>query len=423
VAHRYTMSVSISPSARGLKNVNIDESDRQFAFIIGSNRQECPYFLAEFISSRVSNLRRIDPTINEISISVDYECFSSFLKSVESGESHSISEVDRSKYLDIFCQLQNAELCEFVKMELSIETVIDLIEINCRIECDSSTELEFIASHFHEFEDPFSKLKSLDISMIEKIVRSQQLHVKSEDSLYDFICAGLKNNPDFFNLFEHIRFDYLSTAKICDFCEMVCDFFDRFNISIFKNLRKRLIIPIDPLTSGWHCEKGIIRFLTTKCCGNVHDKSEIVIEFSSMHPSSEWQNWKSVVDLDGKDYHSVFHSDNRPNSWLSYDFKSKRVYPTKYYIRSRNYNAHHMRSWVLEGSNNRDNDKWIELDRRDNIGELSRANGEVTFPISHGDWFRWIRVRQTGKTCSNNDYLVISAFEIFGFIYDRRISE
>jgi hypothetical protein len=130
-----------------------------------------------------------------------------------------------------------------------------------------------------------------------------------------------------------------------------------------------------------------------------------------------------VVDLDDKDFLSAFHSDNKPNSWLSYDFKSNRIYPTKYYIRSRNYDHHHMQSWVIEGSNNRDENEWIELDRRDNIGELSQANGSVTFPIEQSDWFRWIRLRQTGKTSSNDDFLIISAFDIFGFIGDCRARE
>jgi hypothetical protein len=198
-------------------------------------------------------------------------------------------------------------------MELDIETVFDLIEMNCQLESDSSTELEFIALKVHKFDGPFSILKAPDIWTIEKIISSQQLRVKSEDSLYDFICAGLKSKPDLFNLFEHIRFDYLSTEQMNDFYETVCNSFDQFNILIFESLRKRLIIPIDLLTSSSRCENGIIRFLTKKCCGNVHDKGEIVTEFSSLHPSSDWNDWKPVVDLDDRTIRSVFHSDNKPN--------------------------------------------------------------------------------------------------------------
>jgi hypothetical protein len=413
------MSVSISPSARGFKNVNISESDRDFTFIIGSGQcYHCPHFLAEFISPRVFNIRQADSTINEVSLSVDDNCFSSLLTSIERGESLSTSQDARSTYLDLFCQLQNAELCEFVKQELSIATCFDLIKMNCALESDSSTELDFLASKFHEFDDPLSKLKSLDFWMIEKIVLSQELKLKSEDSLYTFICAGLDTNSDFFSLFQHIRFDSRSTENMCEFCELVSKSFDRFTLSIFESLRKRHIIPVIPFQSSTRCEVEIIRFLTKKCCGNAQKKGEIGIEFSSLHPSSLWQQWTRVVDLDDKDVYSVFHSDNKPNSWLSYDFKSKRVYPTEYYIRSRNAGSNHMRSWVIEGSNNRDDDRWIQLDRRDNISDLSQANGEVRFPIAHHDWFRWIRLRQTGRTSTNDDWLVISAFDIFGVMSD-----
>jgi hypothetical protein len=67
-----------------------------------------------------------------------------------------------------------------------------------------------------------------------------------------------------------------------------------------------------------------------KYCGNVQDNGEIGIEVSSLYPSSEWQRWTKAVDLDDKDSHCVFLSDNKPNSRPSYDAKSKRIYPTKY---------------------------------------------------------------------------------------------
>jgi hypothetical protein len=323
--------------------------------------------------------------------------------------------------LGVLRELQNAELCEFVKAELSLETVFDLIELNRALESDLSTELDFIASKFDEFDDPFSTLKAkeLEFWMIERIVSSGELKLKSEDSLYTFICAGLESNPDFFSLFEHVEFASLSTAHMKKFCELSCRWFDRFTVSIFERLRQRLIIPITPFASSLFYEDGILRFLTKQCGGNVHEKGEIEIGYSSLHPSSEWQHFARVVDLDDKAIHSVFISSNKPDSWLSYDFRSRRVYPTKYYIRSRNYHTHHMRSWVVEGSNNRDGNQWIELDRRDDIDDLSRANGEVTFPIAHSDWFRWIRLRQTGKTSANSDYLIVSAFDIFGFMSDR----
>jgi hypothetical protein len=42
--------------------VSVNESDRHFTFIVESHHHHCPRLLAEFISPRVSKLRREGPT-------------------------------------------------------------------------------------------------------------------------------------------------------------------------------------------------------------------------------------------------------------------------------------------------------------------------------------------------------------------------
>jgi hypothetical protein len=103
------MSVRISPSARGFKTVKINESDGDLTFIVGSHHHFCPRFLAECISRRLSNPRREGPAINEVSISIDDKCFSSFLRSIGNGESLSISQGDRPKDLDVVCLFPKCE--------------------------------------------------------------------------------------------------------------------------------------------------------------------------------------------------------------------------------------------------------------------------------------------------------------------------
>jgi hypothetical protein len=274
--------VSISPSARRFKNVNINECDRDFIFIVGSGPYyHCPHCIAEFISPRVFNIHQADSTINEVSLSIDDNCLSSLFKSIERGESLSISHENRSTYLDLFCQLHNAERYEFVQEELSIETVFDLMKLKCPLESDSSVE--------NEFDDPFSTLESLDFWKIETIVSSPELKLKSEDLLYTFICTGLENNPDFFGLFQHIQFDFLSTENMRKFCELVWKSFDRFNLSIFESLRTCLIIVVTPFKANSRGEVGIIRSLAKRYCGNVQAKGEMRIEMNR----KDDRRWKS----------------------------------------------------------------------------------------------------------------------------------
>jgi hypothetical protein len=92
-----------------------------------------------------------------------------------------------------------------------------------------------------------------------------------------------------------------------------------------------------------------------------------------------------------------------------------RVAPTHYTIRSHfagGTDYCNLRYWVIEGSN--DGASWTELDRRDNEDRLHSANVIATFSVRQPAVVRMIRLRQTGKTFRNDDYIVMSSFEIFG---------
>ena len=73
-----------------------------------------------------------------------------------------------------------------------------------------------------------------------------------------------------------------------------------------------------------HCFSGIIHHLTETCGGNVHDKGIVEVTASSASELDNLENYQQ-------------------NSWLKYDFKEKKIHPTKYSIRSRH--------WAIEGSN------------------------------------------------------------------------
>jgi hypothetical protein len=72
-----------------------------------------------------------------------------------------------------------------------------------------------------------------------------------------------------------------------------------------------------------------------------------------------------------------------------------------------------LRSWVIEGSSDGLRFDHI-IDRRDNNSEANSEHPIGTFSVSCGEFYRSIRLRQTGKNQKGNDYLVLDAFEIFG---------
>ena len=64
---------------------------------------------------------------------------------------------------------------------------------------------------------------------------------------------------------------------------------------------------------------GVIAELTRECGGNVHEKGAVEVTASSVYNNGEV---KYAVDL-GTDM--CFASNDKPNSWIRYDFKGRRL--------------------------------------------------------------------------------------------------
>ena len=150
------------------------------------------------------------------------------------------------------------------------------------------------------------------------------------------------------------------------------------------------------------------------------DNEEVVVTasstYSTLYP-------KCAVDL--QDTFSYFHSENKQNGWLMYDFVDKKIRPTMYAIRSRNYEKgnEHLKNWVIEGSNTSSENGWKILDIRSNITSLDDSSAKDVFYIqtklSDNEYFRYLRLRITGETTNPRIkcyYIKLSALEFFGSI-------
>ena len=176
--------------------------------------------------------------------------------------------------------------------------------------------------------------------------------------------------------------------------------------------------------------KGVIHYLSDKCGGNVHKKGAVEVTSSSVIPQSrpmiflpflmphdEDYNPYNCVDLDDKK--SCFESANEPNSWICYDFQNLRMRPNMYSIRSYMNGDNHLLSWVIEGSNDYEN--WTILDERKNERSLDETGKSNTFTMNHiqenEESYRYLRLRQTGRSTINSHVISISALEFFGSIF------
>jgi hypothetical protein len=63
--------LSLSLSATGLQRLEGVNHDRDFTFIVGDERYDCPSFVAEFLSPRITTLRSQDITIDEFTVNTE----------------------------------------------------------------------------------------------------------------------------------------------------------------------------------------------------------------------------------------------------------------------------------------------------------------------------------------------------------------
>eukprot|EP01107_Rhizomastix_libera_P008563 TRINITY_DN2383_c0_g1_i4.p1 TRINITY_DN2383_c0_g1~~TRINITY_DN2383_c0_g1_i4.p1 ORF type:complete len:918 (+),score=217.93 TRINITY_DN2383_c0_g1_i4:271-2754(+) len=106
--------------------------------------------------------------------------------------------------------------------------------------------------------------------------------------------------------------------------------------------------------------------------------------------------------------------ENRDGNWWQVDLGSYAVLPTHYSLWTHQ-GAGLLRNWVLEGS--KDGSKYTILREHVNDGGLAETSSKFSWPITPGtDFYRFLRIRMTGKSSQNDYYLTLSAFEVYGDI-------
>jgi hypothetical protein len=70
-----------------------------------------------------------------------------------------------------------------------------------------------------------------------------------------------------------------------------------------------------------------------------------------------------------------------------------------------------LQNWAIEDSDN--GDLWMEIDRRENNNDLNSEWAVKTFAVSQSLSFERIRVPQTDPNHADDNFLALSAFELF----------
>jgi hypothetical protein len=243
--------------------------------------------------------------------------------------------------------------------------------------------------------------------------------LKDEDSLAAFLC---KHFDDPGPLLSYIRSEYLTVSGISRILEYISP--DNLNWHLWASLCRRLVLPVTidisqserfivttpPFETFEYFDNspfsGIISCLTGSCGGNIHEKGIVAISSSGDQYRHCWE----VANHGWKDY---WYTTNRPNSWISFDFKIRSISLSSYTLKSHSGGGNFFISWTIEGSN--DGTTWTMLDNR-NTRDLAGKSIVGNFPCCSGNtsFFRHIRMRQTGKASSDAHNLILTNIEFFG---------
>lgn len=159
---------------------------------------------------------------------------------------------------------------------------------------------------------------------------------------------------------------------------------------------------------------GIIKYLQSESNGNI--KNMIEITSSTLHSQSFSQY--NVCLFDDKDNNKYFHTTDKQNSWICFDFKDHKIIPLNYIIKSSSYGQNHNnpKTWVIEGSNDKTN--WEQLDEQKDCPYLNGQYLVHTFDISKRieKPFRYIQMKQTGGNWQGNSvyYFTLGSIEFYG---------
>jgi hypothetical protein len=414
-------------TSQGLHNVLYDVHRSDFTFSVVGRSFECPSFIAEFISPTVSRLRRLDPTLAEFVIEIDDPSGSLFFEKILSlarGCPLDITELPLKDVGRICHQLGNQELLKSILSSihsvLTCDNVVDVLQVLAAGEMNREDELDFAASHFYELQGHhLDKLSEIQSDLLYEILSRPSLTIPSEDCLWDFISNELTD----FQLLEVIQFEYLSPKSMNEVCKTIASSLSHLTKPIWDNLCRRLVLSVTTTERSRHLLalrmpldkdplSGIIGYLGRKH-GTGLNKNGIVTVTIRDFPSNDSPCLDRVLDLTSET--QIWTHWGRDNQWVCWDFKTVRIRPEHYTIRSEPHDSH-LRQWVVEGST--DGSRWTILDERQNNTDLSQKLAIVTFKITHPEEVRMIRVRQTGLNHNGTHCLAISAFEVFGDVIE-----
>ena len=431
---------NFSLSLSNFKDINLDIMPNDFYFIINDVIYSTNKVIASFLSPKIHQQINKDPTFSFFII--HSKLYGNFNEILELGSLKSI-KIDESNIdyiLNIFQDLENNEISDFISANeniISTEDAFDRILAKSKTsyfgDANINREIQYIASHFYEFNDNDSSIDFLEkfgINNLSLILTNEDLCVSNEDSLFSIILALSNRDLKYYEALSYVEFNSLSEDCFINFIQMLD--INLLNQSIWRSLLKRIglrkeeILKLnsnitmnssryrthETIETFENNEKyGIIAHISQLCQGNPHTKNEIIVTSSSVYFDHLPEN---CLDFDKDTY---FASEDHSSQWIMFDFKQREIILTAYAIRSQYDYINNLKSWIIEVS--KDNVNWTQIDRKVSNEELKESNSVAKFNVNNRIRCRFIRLKQIGCNWNLNEYLIISGIEFFGKLISK----
>lgn len=422
-------------SPENIKSIPIDKYDKDFLFKVNGKTYKASRIVADLLSPIIRQYHYEDESINEFTINTNInegqtDIFNDFLQ-ITNFEIKTLDSVHKKFFSEYFLQLGNIVEYSKIISSLTPENVIEILnQLTENFQYIKTSEMtnviEFAASNFSEISK--DKLGSVDICVIEEIVKNEKLRIDDEDWLLEFILDMYAKDAMYASLLEYVHFQSVSEHCLERF---VNEFdIDHLNRSIWDSICLRLLRRKETDTEKCRylqsksCSKcfeiqykegsemnGIIQYLTEKTGGNIHDNGTIAITSKTVNNGYSPRN---LVDFQNSNY---YYSLNQPNGYVCFDFKDRKIKLKNYSIKRQHefQGGCNMKSWTVEGS--ADGSAWTKIDEHMNDPSLNGSNNVVTFNTNGNEsFYRFIKFTQTGRSWGDNDYILIGAIEMYGMI-------
>ncbi|KAK8875937.1 hypothetical protein M9Y10_006115 [Tritrichomonas musculus] len=430
------MSRSIKLQYLSVQQVPFNCYTNDFTFVVNGEEYKTNRFIADLLSPKIGKLHSTDQTVDYFILNTEQKGdFSHFLNLINF-DNYEIAQDELPFFVSIIEQL-NLTSIEIHDLnddsEITIDNVCDKILIHEKAPIFYSSQfdrdIEFISTHFFEVkEEDEEKLLKLQLSTIEKIILNDHFQLKSEDQLLHLVNKLYMQNNEASILYDYVLFANLSSDSIAEFIQIFD--LDDMSIEIWKSICDRLQQKVENKTTsspryssmqqatekgkliqfnGENQLDGIINFLRKQNKENINSYIDIT---ASRVGDTKRYPLINIINYEEKEKYT--HTSNSPNSWICIEFKENKIIPSHYTIGSVLAHDNHIKSWVIEGSN--DNEVFDKLDEHINCNLMNSRGAVQTFPIktNKDKEYKFIRIRQTDKAQQGSDYLNLSCFELHG---------